>query len=437
MAEIKKKKQFSTVGGVFFLLIVIPLSLMAFLIANGMFKLGYSIKERAVNILDQKSQEEIKIRAINTAEEVANFLNERKKDVLTATILPANDITYKQYLKDSNKNIWVKEDGKIKQVSTPLYTEMALIDKKGKEVIKIVNGQTLPADKLTNVSNPANTTYAVENYFAKAKDLNKGEAYVSPVTGWYVSKPEFEKGKVFSGVVRFATPVFGKEGFSGIIVLTLDYRHLARFTNQVIPTQVNHVLKADASSGNYAYMVDNQGFMIVHPNDYHIVGLNKDGSTVPALTEQNAADLTKKGIEGLNLNQLTFMDPTLPKIAKDAALGNSGIVTYKFGAHTKFVAYAPIKFYAVNVPPPAGFGWVGMGIDVEKYNEAAVKASQNIDKEAKAWTATIIFILIASMIILFLIMWLLVRGINRSLQAEIPEDSQQPPNLDDDEDDDK
>lgn len=435
MADTKRKRQFSTVGGVFFLLIVIPLSLMAFLIANGMFKLGYTVKERAVNVLDQKSQEEIKIRAINTAEEVANFLNERKKDVLTATILPANDITYKQYLKENNKNIWVKEEGKLKQVSAPLYTEMVFIDKKGKEVIKIVGGQTVPADKLANVSNAAGTTYLSEDYFSKTKDLNKGEVYVSPVTGWYVNKSEYEKGNVFSGVVRFATPVFGKEGFTGIIVLSLDYRHLARFTNQVIPTQVNHVLKADAKTGNYAYMVDSRGNMIVHPNDYHIAGLNKDGSVVPALSAENSADMNKNGMAVLNLNQLSFMDPNLPKIAKEAAEGKSGIVNYKFGAHTKFVAYAPIKFTAVNLPAPAGFGWVGMGIDVEKYNEAAIQASQNIDKEAKAWTATIIFIVIASMIILFLIMWLLVRGINRSLQAEIPEDSKQPPNFDDDEDD--
>ncbi len=53
MSETKKDKQFFTIGGVFFLLIVIPLSLMAFLIANGMFKLGVTIKERTVNVLDQ------------------------------------------------------------------------------------------------------------------------------------------------------------------------------------------------------------------------------------------------------------------------------------------------------------------------------------------------------------------------------------------------
>ena len=112
MSETKKNKQFFTIGGVFFLLIVIPLSLMAFLIANGMFKLGVTIKERAVDVLDQKSQEEIKIRAINTADEVANFLMESKKDLLVATIIPATETAYKQFVLENKKPLWIKEGKK-------------------------------------------------------------------------------------------------------------------------------------------------------------------------------------------------------------------------------------------------------------------------------------------------------------------------------------
>jgi hypothetical protein len=361
---------------------------------------------------------------------------ESKKDLLVATIIPPTETAYKQFVLENKKPLWIKEGKKIQKISIPLYKEMSLIDKKGKELIKIVDGKVAPADKLINVSIPVNTTYKSENYFAKTQTLDKGEAYVSPVTGWYVTRTAFKNGARFSGIIRFATPLFDKDGFAGMITLALDYRHLAKFTNHVIPTQTEQVVEVDASEGNYAYMVDNLGFVIVHPNAYHVVGLNNQGKQVPALNEQNAADLTKKGMEVLNLNQLNFMDPNLPKIAKDAASGNSGIITYKFGGHTKLVAYAPIKFYAANIPQPAGFGWIGMGLDVEKYNEAAIKVSKNIDKEAKAWTATIIFILIASMIILFLIMWLLVRGINRSLQAEVPEGSEHPLSFDDDEEED-
>jgi len=432
MSETKKNKQFFNIGGVFFLLIVIPLSLMAFLIANGMFKLGVTIRQNTVNVLDNKSQEDIRARAVNTANEVANFLTESNKDLQVATIIPSTEAVYKQFVSENKKPVWVKRDGKIQQILIPLYKEMALIDKNGNEQIKIVDGQA--TKKLVNVSDPANTTYKAEDYFAKTKNLNKGEFYVSPVTGFYVDKAAFEKGQRFEGIVRFATPVFNKDGFAGIITLALDYRHLAEFTDHLVPTQAEKVFETTASSGNYAFMVDNRGFVISHPSDFHIVGLNPDGTIVPTVTAQNATELAQKGTEALNMFQLGFLDPNIFKITKEAAQGKSGVLMYKFGGINKFVAYAPIKFYASDLPQPTGFGWIGLGLEVEKYNEAALKVSKNIEKESKAWTATIIFILIASMIILFFIMLLLVRGISRSLQAEIPRGSEGL-SFDDDDDD--
>ncbi len=342
-----------------------------------------------------------------------------------ATIIPATEAAFKQFVNENKRNIWVKSGDKIVQEPALLYTEMTLIDRDGNEQIKITNGQVAPKSKLVNVSNPAKTLYKSEDYFGRAKALNKGDIYVGRVTGWYVNRQEFEQNKRFTGVIRFATPLFSKEGFSGVVVLSLDYRHLAGFTDHIVPTQVQLVFEADASTGNYAYMVDNKGFMISHPNDYHIAGLYKDGRPVPPLTEKTAEEQVKKGEEVLNLNLLGFMDPNLPEVAKDAAAGNSGIKMYKFGGHTKFVAYAPIKFYTDEYPKPGGFGWVGMGVDVEKWNELAVATSQKIEKEAKAWSTTIILILIISVVILFLISALLARGISRSIAAEVPEGSQE------------
>ncbi len=437
MPEKTQDKQFFTVARVFFLLIVIPISLMAILIANGIFKVGNIATERAVTVLDQKTQEEIKTRAINTADEVANFLMERKKDLLIATIIPTTDSSFKQFVNENKKSIWVKQpDGKVTQVPLPLYTEMALIDKKGNELIKISNGEIAPKSALINVSDPKKTTFKSEEYFAKTIALNKGEFYASPVTGLYVSRPEFEKGKRFAGVIRFGTPVFGREGVSGILVLTLDYRHIAEYTNHIIPTQSGYVYRSDPSTGNYAYMVDNRGFIIAHPNEFHVEGLYEDGSPVPPLTRENYDDLMKKGIEVLNLNLLGFLDPSLPDVAKDAAAGNSGIKTYKFAGHTKFVAYAPIRFFASDLPKPGGFGWIGMGVDVEKFNEWATATSKKIEKEARSWTTTIVVILIIAVILLFLISALLARGISRSISREVPEGSQEVADYYEDEEDD-
>lgn len=438
MTDTKKEKQFFTVARVFFLLIVIPLSLVAILIANGIFKLGVTVREKAITVLDQKAQEEIKIRAINLADEVANFLNERKKDLLIATIIPATDSAFQKFVQENRRNIWVKEEGKLKQISIPLYSEMSLIDKNGNEVIKIANGQVVPPSKLVNVSNPVNTTYKSEVYFAKAKALNKGEVYVSPVTGWYVTRSEFEKGKRFTGVIRFATPIYGREGFQGVVQLALDYRHLAAFTDHIVPTSSTPVFEADASTGNYAYMVDNQGFIISHPNDFHIRGLLRDGTPAPPLTKENQEELTKKGMEVLNLTQMGYLDPNIPQVASDAMSGKAGIKMYKFAGHTKFVAYAPIKFYTADYPPPAGFGWIAMGVDVDKFNELAMQTAKNIEKESRAWTTTIIVILTISIIILFGIAALLARGITRSLETPVPEGAKgEGPFYDDEEEEEK
>jgi hypothetical protein len=434
MTETKQDKQFFSVGRVFFLLIVIPLSLVAFLIANGIFKVGDTARERAVTVLDQKSQEEIKIRAINTADEVANFLKERENDILVATILPATESAYKTLANQKTKGVWIKRDNKIQQIDAPLYVEMALVDKSGNELIKIRNGEVAPKAKLANVSNPANTTYRSEDYFSRAIALNKGEVYVSRVTGWYVSKPEFEKGKRYGGIVRFATPVFDKSGVSGVVVMALDARHLAAFTDHVVPTQSERVFESDATTGNYAYMVDNQGFIISHPNDYHIVGLYPSGRPVAPLTKETTDAQIKRGEEVLNLNLLAFMDPKLPETAKDAAAGKSGIMSYTFAGHTKFVAYAPIKYFSRNYPKPAGFGWVGMGVDVEKFNEMAAATSKKIEKEVKSWTTAIVVIIIASMILLFGIAALLARGISRSIDTEVPEGATAEEYYDQDED---
>jgi hypothetical protein len=179
-------------------------------------------------------------------------------------------------------------------------------------------------------------------------------------------------------------------------------------------------------------------FVISHPYDYHIAGLSGDGTPVPPLTEKNVAEMTTRGIGVLNLNLLGFMDAALPEIAREAAAGKAGIKMYKFGGHTKFVAYAPVKLYSKDTPAPGGFGWVGMGVDVDKFNELAVQASRNIEKEARSWTSTIIVILVISVILLFLIMALLARGITRSIEAEVPEEAVEAAKFyDDDEEEDE
>jgi hypothetical protein len=245
--------------------VIIPLLLIASLIAFSIFNLGGLSKTGTMTALDQKAQQEISVRAADTAQNVADFLRERQKDVLISTILPASPQAYKQFLDTKTYDLWVKKDTGIVKEQLPLYVEASLIDTAGNELIKIKDGAIVPRDQLVNVSDPANTTYKSEDYFIKARELNKGDVYISPVTGWYVNKAEFEQGKRFQGIIRMATPLFDKQGFTGVLTLALDVRALARFTDNIIPTEAAHVIEADSTTGNYAYLIDNRGYVISTP----------------------------------------------------------------------------------------------------------------------------------------------------------------------------
>ncbi|MRR07713.1 MAG: hypothetical protein EG828_12410 [Deltaproteobacteria bacterium] len=431
MAELKKESRIVTVARLFFLLVVIPLLLISSLIAFSIGHYGGVSKTGATLALDQKSQQEIKTRAVDLAQSVGDFLRERQKDVLIATILPQSAAAYKGFLDTKTGDLWVKTAEGIVKEQVPLYVEMSYIDRNGQEIIKVAGGKVLSAGELVNVSNPANTAYKTEDYFQKAKGLDKGQVYIAHVTGWYVNKAEYEQGKRFTGIVRMATPLFDKQGFIGVVSLALDVKHLARYTDNIVPTGSEYVIKADATTGNYAYMVDSKGNVIAHPLDYHIAGLYKDGTVVPAMTPANKDEMVKKGEEVLNLFEIGGIEPALGEIAKEAALGKSGIRSYAFEGRNKMVAYAPIPFYNEDYQKPAGFGWVALGIDVDKFTEQAKVTAQKIEKEGQVWLATIVVILLGAMIILFGIAAILSRGINRSIASDVPPEAMNPPKYDD------
>lgn len=213
--------------------------------------------------------------------------------------------------------------------------------------------------------------------------------------------------------------------------MTMDARALMRFTDTIVPTEAGYVVEADSSTGNYAYLVDNRGFVISHPDDYHIAGLYRDGTPVPPVTATTIEEMKRKGEEVLNINELGGIDPALPDIAKDASQGRSGVRSYKFEGHTKIVAYAPVPFYTKDYPKPAGFGWVAMAVDVEKFAEQAKQASHKIEKEAQAWLTTIILIIFGAAVILFTIAVILSRGINRSIASEVPPEALKPKGYED------
>ncbi len=346
----------------FILVKVLPLLLIAYMAYEGVLKLDkYLTKstnflfnqskdiilntanasiEDSIKNLDKKSQETLEKVSYEIANQVANFLYERDRDILFLSKLDLNDKVLKSFFDSKNKNITIHGNYYYDEVSNsyktnedshkkekreqkanlvdnqrefntiepaeflkkeiPIYKEVTFFDINGNEKYKV---SSLNEEKL-DVSNKKNTYVNSETYFDEISKLKNGEIYVSDVIGEYVGTKvigtfttekatkagiafepqkygyagvENPLGKRFEGIIRFVTPVFRNGEKVGYVSMALDHRHIREFTDTVNPTgQEVKQNISDATLGNYAFMWDYEGKSISHPRDYSIVGYDKN-----------------------------------------------------------------------------------------------------------------------------------------------------------------
>ncbi len=345
----------------FILIKIIPLLIIVFIAYEGVLKLEEYLQdstkymfnenkeiilntanasiEDSVKNLDKKSQLALERLSFEIAQNVANFLYERDKDILFLSNIPLNQKILEEFYKNKNKDIivhgkydyddatnsWKSEEPlkRIERTKTtanlvdnekefnytdplilkykplPLYKEINYFDLTGKELLKVSQINK----NLVDVSKQKNTYINSETYFEEIKKLKKGEIYVSDVIGEYIpskiigtfTKEKAQKagikfepqnygyagaenpvGKEFEGIIRFITPIYKNNKKVGFISLALDHKHIMQFTDTSNPTSVDALQDiSDASKGNYAFMWDYEGRNISHARDYFIVGFDK------------------------------------------------------------------------------------------------------------------------------------------------------------------
>lgn len=372
---------------------LIPQTILGLLALRSISDAGATSIARSREALDAKSAGALELRAVEAADAIARFLEEREADLRTLAYIPRANAAYLAFYQAHQEEAWhvpgvMDAEEAAQGTATPVYREIAYVDAAGQEVVSIVDGSIIPQSALRDVSDPANTTYRSETYFAETRDLAAGDIYVGHVTGYHVSREEFEAGVRYEGVLRFAMPVFDDAGdFDGIVVLALDSRHLAAFTDHIMPTEQRYTVEPDASTGNYAYLIDDEGYAIAHPSTYLIRGLDEDGRLLPYATRPEDV-----GVTNVRVDQLGFADENLASLPGLAAQGNAGSIQYYWAEHDKFAAYAPIPYYGGAYDPPGGFGWVGIGADVAAFHEAATLVGDAIQAKVASliWLMLII-----------------------------------------------
>lgn len=407
----------------FLALSMLPLSVLGISILYSLRAIGRHAIDSSTHQLETRARESLELRAVELADRVHRFLLSCEADVLTLRMLPLTPEVFQQFGRHHQGEIWTREGTNEAPVEVrrkiPLYRELAFIGADGIERIRIADDAVVPPHAMRDVSRPENTTYRSERYFEEALKLKEGEIFVSRLTGWYVKREEqlqgardvesAVEGRKYEGVIRFATPRFHEDGtLEGIVLLSLDHRHLMELTLHILPTEARFVVFPSYSSGNYAFMFDDEGWIISHPKFYDIRGLRPDGSGF----DPHAPDYTRErllaGEVPFNLDFVSFINPNYPLIAREVRQGRSGVTsTFNVGGIPRVMAYAAIPYYRPPYDRHNVFGGITIGVETLKFQEPALMVGSKIDEMVRRTKASSLLILgFASLAAMMLAAWL-------------------------------
>lgn len=372
----------------------------------------------------ENSKSLLEARAVSVARQVEIFLQFCVDDVLALSQIDHNLQAYSTFGKNHLRKIWIraKEDGKIveRRQKIPLYREITWTNFRGIEQVRIDLNRKMSGQR--DLSQPYWGTYGIEDYFNQAAKLPQGRVFVSHLLGRHVRKEEQLKGdssvetavsgEHFKGVVRFATPVYKNGKFIGVASLALDHRHLMEFTQHVLPFGKGEVVFPSYSSGNYAFLFDNEGWIITHPKFWDIRGHDRGtGKIVDPSSKVYNEHSVKAGFFPFNLLYVPFIHPNYREIAMTALSGKSGVTTTTSVAGImRTLAFAPIRFSHGVYEKNGFFGGVTLGAQTDLFHKAVDKTPSAIRDALNSNIRDFVIIILLAGILVASIAFLLARS---------------------------
>jgi len=377
--------------------------------------------------LDDKAIEGLEARTIAIANSVAGFLNEREQNLRFLASQPPDVQSYLNFSKSLNGNLWtIGKDGAETRFLMPMYREIVFIDLDGKEQVKISNKcKEYPFEcavavdtDLKDVSEPANTLYKSETYFANSRDLKSGTVYIGRPIGFHLTSDsayagtQYRSGERYRGVLRFAAPVFQSGQRTGTLVMAVEMLHLLEFTAHIAPSTPEPQAEIDARQADFSYMVNPEGWAITHPRHFNIYGVDQDGLEVASINEEDRYLSTNLDRPG-NLTLMGFIDAAFPTLVSlnQQGVSNGYLRARPWGEQERVLIYANIPYRAGQYNNLAGFGTIVLSTDGARLHKDAEVLSNQFDSQIQSLSRFSQQLIIGTLIVAFALAVFLARAI--------------------------
>lgn len=412
------------------LLSLLPLMTSSLILLSNLETTSTRLTSEIGDTADIQASESLQMRASQVAESVADFLRQCENDLIFLSRSHLDQATLLNFYASRRGEIWYRTGSASAPHETreqvPLYRSIALIDKYGREKLVIRDSSVVSAAELKNVAAPSRTEFLTEEFFTRVRS-QPGKIYVSHLTGFHITKQEQLNGaeepehaldgRSYQGVIRFAAALFDDRGsFNGAVVVSLDHRHLMEFTQHIDPGRNFSTVFPSYKSGNYAFMFDDEGWIITHPKFWDIRGFDAHGQLIPPYSASSVKSDIDSGRIPFNLDYAGFIHLNYPRVAELIRKHKAGFVdTTNVGGAKKIMAYAPIMYDSGDYARHGVFGGITIGFQLDQFQDAARKGSRLINQQlGKHRTRSGIILLITSILAGFSA-WGLSRGITSPL----------------------
>jgi signal transduction histidine kinase len=415
-----------------FLIALVPLLAASLFLFSGLEQVRDRLALEIGTSAEQQAAEGLQMRARQVADAIADYLHRREDDLLFLQRFAYNHQVLLSFWQQQRNEVWERRHGAFKQVHevrelVPVYRSFALINASGQELMVLKDGRFLSPSELRTVSRPSETEFKSETYFSEIRKLKPGKIHVTHLTGFHVNKqqqlagalePENAQGSRYEGVIRFGTPLYTSDGrFNGAFVISLDHRHLMEFTQHIDPSPHFSTAFPSYKSGNYAFLFDDEGWIITHPKLWDIRGVDQQGRLLPPYTVQSSPQDIELGNIPFNLDHAGFIHPNYPKAAMLVRDHKSGVAELtNVGGARKIMAYAPILYNTGPYKRHGIFGGITIGYQVDQFQKQASASSLLITSKLKDYRQKSALFISLTIVLAALSAWLLARGITRPLQ---------------------